>query len=69
MENNTYLSYLIHELNRWGKIGSHSIDNQFKETERCVDGIVDQLLTCLHYGFPEVYKYLVNFVIKEAGQC
>lgn len=69
MKRDAYLSYLIHGLARWGKIGSHSIENKQKRTKECVSGIVDQLLICLYYGFPQVYKNLVQFVTKGVGQC
>ena len=55
MKRDAYLSYLVHELNRWGKIGSHSVKSGQKRTQECVSGIVDQLLTLLYNSFPEEY--------------
>lgn len=69
MGNDTYLSYLVHELERWGKIGAHSIKNRHERTQECVNGVVDRLLACLYYNFPEVYKNLVQLVTKEGVQC
>lgn len=69
MGNNTYLSYLLSEIDRWAWIGKHADECGYTETNEITTEILFNFLILLENSFPKVYCDLVEFVKEGIKRC